>query len=129
MAKKQERRKYWRESDARAFVEEYWASGLTITAFAQARGIPAQRLHRWRRRLETQSVREARRGRTKGAGAAPGVVRIARVERMPERDALASPSTARLSIELGGASLAVPAGFDAATLRVVIEALSAVGAR
>lgn len=126
MTAKPEQRKYWRESDARAFVDEHAASGLTIAAFAQARGIAAQRLKRWRRRLGIRSEIAARQGRPATASAAPAVVRIARVERAAPPVGVASPPVgAVLTIEVGRARVAVPAGFDAGTVRAVVDALVA----
>ena len=122
-------RKYWRESDARAFVQEYAASGLTLAAFAEARGISAQRLQRWHKRLGLRAELAVCNGRKETASAASAQVRIARVERV----APSQPATpgAVLTIEIGGARALVPAGFDAPTVRAVVEALVGVrgGAR
>jgi hypothetical protein len=118
-------RKYWRESDARAFVEEHARSGLSIATFAEARGIAAQRLKRWRRRFGIRDEIAARHERTKAASVAPAAVRIARVERVAPPATTTTPPGAPLTIEVGRARVCVPAGFDAQTVRAVLDALLA----
>jgi len=114
-------RKYWRESDARAFVQEYAASGLTIEAFAETRGISAQRLQRWHKRFGLRAELAVCHGRKETASAAPAQVRIARVERVAPSQAVTPGAV--LTIEVGSARALVPAGFDAQTVRAVVEAL------
>jgi hypothetical protein len=138
-ATKPEERKYWRESDARAFVEEHAASGLTIAAFARGRGIAAQRLKRWRKRFGIRSEIACHREETgpssagpeiasrgekaETAGAGPAVVRIVRVERATPSVVSSPTGGAVLTIDIGRARVAVPAGFDGDTVRAVLEAL------
>jgi len=124
MVEQPERRRHWSESEARRWVEEHEASGLTIAAFAQAHGINAKRLTRWRGRLEVRARLMARHGRMGQQSVAAPSVRIARVERevAPGQEPAVSTS-AVLTIEVGGARALVPAGFDAQTVRVVVEAL------
>ena len=119
---KRKRGRYWREADARGFVDEHAASGLTVAAFAEAHGIPAQRLKRWRKRLGPQSAIAARHPRPKATGGLAAAIRFARVERVTP--AAPSQAAAMVTVELGHARVTVPAGFDAATVRAVLQALS-----
>jgi hypothetical protein len=43
--------RHWREADARAVLEAWRESGETITEYARNRGIHAERLARWERKL------------------------------------------------------------------------------
>ena len=53
------------------------------------------------------------------------MVRVARVERGASSEASRLPllPAAVLTVEMGGARVAVPAGFDTATVRAVLDAL------
>src|SRR3954451_22842816 len=114
MTETAERGKYWRESDARAYLEEHATSGQSIAAFARARGIPAPRLKRWRKRLGFQSAIGMRGGQKEARPSSAATVRMARVERAAAGES--SAPSAPLTIEARGVRVGVPAGFDAATV-------------
>lgn len=48
--------KQWTETEARAALDEWRASGLSAHAFAQQRGVSSKRLAYWRRRLPTEPI-------------------------------------------------------------------------
>ena len=97
-------RSRWSADDARGVLAELDGSGLSVKQFAAYMGLDPERLYRWRRRL-----RDAGR---------PLFVEVA------------PPATKRLSdaerfvVELGnGRRIRVPAGFDVAELRRLVDAL------
>ena len=48
----------WREADARAALDEWKASGMSIERFAQSKGYAPTRLRTWKQRLDAEpSVR------------------------------------------------------------------------
>jgi len=49
-------RRRWTVADARAALSALDASGMSPCAFASSKGLDAQRLYRWRRRLGTFDV-------------------------------------------------------------------------
>jgi hypothetical protein len=107
-------------------VAAWRASGQTSTAFCEGKAFTAGGLRHWAhvlRKRETQAVR-----------ASSPTVRIARVLR-PRRSPVSPPVVSRVettepvTIELGGARIAVGRGFDRATLAAVIEVLATGGRR
>jgi hypothetical protein len=125
-----------------ARVAEWKSSGLTSEKYCEDRDFTAGGLRHWAYRLGKTAKKTAATGRSsspslkrsyrvrKGAAKAellgPPTVQVLRVERVPEVRAVGrAPTAAPLRIQLGAARLAVPAGFDGATLRVVIDALVA----
>lgn len=101
-------------------VAAWRASGLTAVDYCVGREFTVGGLRHWAHVLKKRGVR------TDGGSSAPqSTLRLVKLETVA---AAASPSTSALTIELGVARLTVPAGFDSATLRAVIEALSVVAA-
>lgn len=50
--------KRWTRAEARGVVDELEASGLSITAFSQRRGLSYERVRKWRARLRREEVAE-----------------------------------------------------------------------
>jgi hypothetical protein len=97
--KEAERRKFWQE-----VIGEQRRSGKTARAFCQQRGVGEHSFYMWRQRLERPKK----------------PLRFALVQSSSEGQA------AREGLELAltsGERLRIPAGADAATLRVVLEVL------
>jgi hypothetical protein len=104
-------------------VAEWRASGLSSTEFCAGRGYSAGALRHYAHFLER------RRGvqRASASDAQPSV-RLVRVEAQVDAPAAPAPvSPATLTVEIGAARVVVPAGFDAATVRAVLDALAATG--
>jgi hypothetical protein len=100
-------------------VEEWRASGLTAKEFCAKHDLRLSALRYWTyRRRATEKASEAK------------PVKLVPVAVKPRADAVsAAPSEAEcskpaLTLELGGGRIAVPTGFDRATLRAVLEVLS-----
>jgi hypothetical protein len=96
-------------------VAEWKASGLSSPEFCKDKPFTPGGLRHMAFRLE--------RGVKKGA-----TVRLARLVRVPSREAQGSPG-AGVMIELGRARVAVPPGVDQRTLAAVVEVLSAAATR
>jgi hypothetical protein len=93
------------DDDTRREVLRQWRdSGLPSHEFARACGVSHATLYKWRRELRPQFVEIA----------ADGAV-------LPTRVEISAPIEVALP---GGAIVRVSGGFDAATLRAVVEALS-----
>lgn len=95
------RKSYWRAEDARVMVAAWRASGLSVTAFARRHGVSRSRLVWWRDRVKAVAPRFL-------------PVRVVTV---------ATPAVAPLEVIAGSRRIVVPAGFDAAHLRAVLQAL------
>lgn len=94
---------------AEQLVGEYESSGLTRQAFCAGRGLSVAALDRYRQQC--------------GHGAASGEGRLVAVEVMPGVSA-ASNSGSALWVELAkGRRIGVSSGFDAATLRRLLQVL------
>jgi hypothetical protein len=110
------------ESSGRALVEAWLASGLNGAEFCRGRNLRPQRLHYWRERLgypiRVVGERPSRRSSVERAPVAEGFVQVV------VGDA-SSSATTYVDILVGGASLRVFAGFDAALVRSVVQALRA----
>lgn len=108
-------------------VARWHSSGLTSTEFCAGRQYTAGGLRHWAHRLRERDAATAMKEN------APPALHLLRVLRVPERaDSSATSATvtrtdATLTIELGGARIAVPAGFDCVTLRAVLDALAPTG--
>lgn len=95
-----------------ARIVEWRASGLSARVYCEGRGFRASTLHQWSHVLKRRGLR---------SDATARLVRLVRVERATAP----SPAIgASMTIELSGARLVVPSGFDASTVRAVLEALS-----
>jgi transposase len=96
------RRRSWSAEQKVEIVAESLA-GASVSAVARRHGLTAQQLFTWRRQMRGQSV----------VG--------------KERLSFASVvvSAVPIEIELGGATIRVPAGSDAVTLRAVLQAVKA----
>ena len=125
-----------------ARVAEWKASGLTSTKYCEGRDFTPGGLRHWAYRLRMTAARAGAPGRAaapaprradrqeKGAAKTELVrqprVQVLRVERVAVVKAADRALTAPpLRITLGAAKLAVPAGFDGATLRTVLDVLVA----
>ena len=94
------------------------ASGESAQKFAEGRDYTVHMLRYWA-------------GRVKEEAAVPSApsIRLARVVRAPKEaapqpfEAARQPTGAALVLEVGGARVQVPAGFERATLRAVLEVL------
>jgi len=107
-------------------VAAWEASGQTSAQYCEGRDFTAGGLRHWAYRLRKAGLKAT-------ALARRPEVHLVRVERAPAvlaAPAAAVSSAAPLTIELGGARVAVPAGFDATTLRTTLETLiAAIGGR
>ena len=100
--------RYWSESDGRAALAAFGASGLTCAAFRRETGISTQRLKWWRRRL--------------GEATEPGSkIEFVPVEVTPSTSASAE---AVMEIVLGEIRVRVGPSFDPDALRRLLEVLS-----
>ena len=84
---------------------------MTARAFSTGSDFSAGGLRHWAHLLRKRGVASA-------TSAAPAQIRLARVER-----SLPSATAASITIEVGGARVSVPSGFDEATTRAVLAAL------
>ena len=105
-------------------VEEWRASGLTAKEFCAKHDLRLSALRYWTyRRRAPEKPSEAK------------AVKLVPITVKPRSEAVtAAPSEAErskpaLTLELGEARIAVPAGFDRATLRAVLEVLGDYRAR
>jgi hypothetical protein len=102
-------------------VAEWRASGLTARAFSTGRDFSPGGLRHWAHLLKKRGA----------ALPSSSPVRLVRVEPTPASGSGAAPPPrpAVLTIEVGNARLEVPAGFDAPTLRTVLQVLGAPASR
>jgi hypothetical protein len=111
------------ESKWAARVEEWRGSGKTAPAFCEGKEFTAGGLRYWASRLGGGAVgrrRVARGRRASKATAASKEVRLARVVRRPQR---ADSTETPILIEVGDGRVGVRRGFDASSLRVVLDIL------
>jgi hypothetical protein len=92
------------ESERRAEVARWRASGQSAAAYCAAHDISGESLRRWRKEFERPQPRTA-----------PAFVRVELARRAPER---------ALTLEVGRVRLRLEPGFDAALLREAVKALS-----
>lgn len=97
------RRRSWNGEQKARIVSESLCGGASVSAVARRHGLTPQQLFAWRREARGGSV-----GDSKGLAFAPVVVAPSAVE-----------------IEFGGAVIRVPAGVDAATVLVALQAVKA----
>jgi hypothetical protein len=101
--------RYWGESDGRAALAAFDASGLSRAAFRRETGISTQRLKWWRRRL--------------GARTEPaGKIEFVPVEVTPRAAVVAAD--AAMEIVLDEIRVRVGPGFDPGALRRLLEVLA-----
>ncbi|MFP2926878.1 IS66 family insertion sequence element accessory protein TnpA [Pyxidicoccus sp. 3LG] len=102
-------------------VAEWRASGLGAAEYCKGQEFTAGTLYRWSSRLAEQA-----------RGAVSAEVPLVRLVRVPGHPATATapaqtaPQAAEVIIEVQGGRIRVPAGAEAATVRVALEALEAV---
>jgi hypothetical protein len=125
-----------------ARVAEWKASGLTSTKYCEGRDFTPGGLRHWAYRLRMTAARTGAPGRASSpaprracqretSAAKTELVRqptvqVLRVDRMAVvKAADRGPTAPALRITLGAAKLAVPAGYDGATLRTVLDVLVA----
>jgi transposase-like protein len=103
---------YWSESEARAVLEAYEASGLSVAEFARRHGLGPQRLRWWKKR------------RAEEASSALSFVPV-HVVAPPSRKAREAPAgAARMEVVLArGRSIRVEPGFDADEVARLVRAL------
>jgi hypothetical protein len=109
------------DTGGRALVEAWRASGLSGAAFCRSQGLRPQRLHYWRERLgyPIRALGDGCRQSTTAAPVAEGFVQMVVGDHHPP-----SPIT-YVDILVGGATIRVRSGFDAALLGSVVTALRA----
>jgi hypothetical protein len=100
-------------------VSDWRASGLPSPAFCKGKPFSAGGLRCWAYRLRRDEAR---------ASEVPALS-LARVVRVPEPPMAAAPVGGSLVVELAGARVTVPAGFDRATVAAVLDVLVAGGGR
>ena len=101
-----EKHQFWRQ-----VIDGHAGSGLSVPDWCRRRKVSESAFYAWKRKLACEPT-------VPGQRFAQLVVSDASVSRMRTL-----PGNASLRIRLGDARVEVPAGFDAATLRVVLEAL------
>jgi len=118
------RRRSWTADQKAQIVAESYASGESVCAIARRHGLTPQQLFGWRR--------NARRWTEEAAGgsgsafvpvtveAAPQCLDAPRVLARPEQS-----SAALIEIVIGTATVRIPTGTDAATLKTVLRAVMA----
>jgi hypothetical protein len=103
-------RVYWRESDARVWVEAWRQSGRTQAAFAREHGIHVERLARWARRLRDTAETTI--------GFHPVRLRHSQNDRASSHEPI--------ELDLGdGRTIRLSHGFDAVDLQRVLSVLGA----
>lgn len=112
-------RRYWKAADARVVVDAWRASGLSMAAFARDVRCSEKRLARWVKSLGRGREEAVRNGRA-GCDATRPADEVAL--QFVELARPASPPV--LEVEIGGAVVRVPRGFDAVTLRQIVAALA-----
>ena len=100
-----QKRRFWLD-----FIRGHAASGLSVEAWCQQNQISSSAFYRWKMKLQ-------------GLIDTPDQPRF--VEALVQNNTITElvGSNANLLIHLGLARIEVPAGFDAATIRVVLETL------
>ena len=101
-----EKRQFWRQ-----VIDGYAGSGLSVSDWCRKRKVSESAFYAWKRKLACEPTVPRQRF-------AQLVVSDAGVSGMRQMSGNAS-----LRIRLGDARIEVPAGFDAATLRVVLATL------
>jgi len=115
--------KAWTEREARRMLAEQRSSGLTIGAFAKKRGLVAERLYWWRRKLEApRRIKAGASRRSNGkAGAMPFVEVTGAVATEAAKTIDREP---RFEVVLAhGRRVWVPGGFAADDMRRLVAVL------
>lgn len=99
------------ERHYRGLLAEAEASGKTLKAFSEERGLPQNRLSWWRHHLKEKALREA-----------PKLLPVRLVE--PELARPAAPCDCEIVLK-GGRVLRVPADLDMARIAALVLALEA----
>ena len=102
-----QKRRFWLD-----FIRGHAASGLSVEAWCQQNRISKSAFYRWKMKLQGQSHCDN-----------PEQPRFVEALIQNNLNSEMVGSNANLLIHLGQARIEVPAGFDAATIRVVLETL------
>lgn len=117
------RRRAWSAEQKAGIVGESYRSGESVCAVARRHGLTPQQLFGWRRaaRRRAEGTYES------GVAFAPVIVAEASpIGAVPEAPArLGRSSAGMIEIEIGAATVRIPPGTDAATLKTVLRALAA----
>ncbi len=105
-------RRRWSDDDKARIVEETLAPGAVVSVVARRHGLSPQQVFAWRR--------QARHPAAPARGDAPS---FAPVVVGPVKEA--RPKGAVIEIAIGAATVRVPPGADAATLKAVLRAVKA----
>ncbi len=117
------RRRAWSAEQKAGIVAESYESGESVCAVARRHGLTPQQLFGWRRDARRQAEGAGESGVAFApvivAGASPGGA----VPEAPARPS--SSSTGMIEIVIGAATVRIPPASDAATLKTVLRALTA----
>jgi transposase len=117
------RRRAWTVEQKAQILAESYESGERVSTVARRHGLTPQQLFGWRR--DARGRRSDDGGVGTGLAFAPVIVEAAR----PCADAPLAPAcpsgSAVIEIVIGAATVRVPPGTDAATLRAVLRAVKA----
>lgn len=117
------RRRAWSAEQKAGVVAESYESGESVCAVARRHGLTPQQLFGWRR----EARRRAEGTGDSGVAFAPVVVAAVppsgEARRTPARPSRSSAGM--IEIEIGAATVRIPPGTDAATLKTVLRALAA----
>jgi transposase len=103
-------------------VEEWRASGLTAKEFSGRHGVSLSGLRNWSYRLRAAERAEEEVSEARPVKLVPVTVKPKAEAAPPSPSEAESPKPA-LILEVGGARLSVPTGFDRGTLRAVLDVL------
>jgi|SRR5215468_4748921 len=116
------RRRSWSAEQKAEIVAESYESGESVCAVARRHGLTPQQLFGWRR----DARRRAEGAGESGVAFAPVIVTRASPGAASEAPARPSQSSAgMIEIVIGAATVRIPPATDAATLRTVLRALTA----
>lgn len=104
-----EKRQFWRQ-----VVDGHAGSGLSVPAWCRRRKVSESAFYAWKRKLAPTACDPS--------GSVPRFAQLV-VSDTNDVQMRPVPGNHTLSIDLDDARVEVPAGFDPATLRVVLEAL------
>jgi transposase len=112
------KRRIFTAAEKAKIVAESFESGRSVCAVARRHGLMAAQLFAWRRNARLRREEEAL-----GAGRAqPLGLEFAALAAEPQPATQMTP----IEIEIGATIVRVPQGFDAATLKAVLQALNAI---
>lgn len=100
---------WWSEAQAREVLDAFGASGMSLAAFAQTRGVSAHRIQYWRDKL---------------ASATPAMPE-AQPAFLPVRLTNTERGSAEIVLDLGALSLRVREDIDPRRLAALVRALAA----